>query len=147
MLREWRHLRLLKRGGRAHAQTGVGGTSPGELAVLCPACPHPNINLPKNWTSVAKEFKYVFRFSLTPYVPTTAANVSKGISTIRPLGSMHASVSNDVKFPVTARIRSLAPGLRILFHGSHTISTFFSMTIRMTYVNALSAWVSNLTLV
>ena len=64
MVRMWRHLQLLKRGGRAHAETGVNGTSPGELAILCPACPHPNINLPANWTSAAKGSEYVFRFSL-----------------------------------------------------------------------------------
>ena len=61
MLRMWRHLRLLKQGGRAHVLTGVDGTSPGELAVLCPACPYPNINLPTNWTSVTKESEYVIR--------------------------------------------------------------------------------------
>ena len=60
MLREWRHLRLLKRGGRAHDPTGVEGTAPGELAVLCPACPRPNINLPVDWKSVAKESEFVF---------------------------------------------------------------------------------------
>ena len=130
MLREWRHLQLLKRGGRAHVQTGVGGTSPGELAVLCPACPHPNINLPKNWTSMAKEFEYVFRFSLTPYVPTTAANVSKGISTISALGSTRVSVSSDVKFPPTSRIWNSALGLRMSSHGSHTANTFVTTPLR-----------------
>ena len=59
MIRMWRHLKLLRRGGRAHAPTGVNGTSPGELAVLCPACPHPGINLPKNWATVAKESECV----------------------------------------------------------------------------------------
>ena len=59
MIRMWRHLRLLRRGGRAHASTGVNGTSPGELAVVCPACPHPNINLPTNWASIAKESECV----------------------------------------------------------------------------------------
>lgn len=55
MLRMWRHIRLMKRGGRGHDPTGVGGTSPGELAVSCPACPHPNINLPKDWASAPKD--------------------------------------------------------------------------------------------
>ena len=55
MVRLWRHLHLLKRGGRAHDQTGVKGTSPGELAVLCPACPYPSINLPSGWDKVPKD--------------------------------------------------------------------------------------------
>lgn len=64
ILRMWRHLRLLKRGGRAHDPTGVQGTGPGELAVLCPACPYPNINLPADWKSVAKDAEYVLNFVL-----------------------------------------------------------------------------------
>jgi len=59
MIRMWRHLCLLKRGGRAHDSTGVQGTSSGELAVLCPACPYPGINLPTGWGSVAKDARYV----------------------------------------------------------------------------------------
>ncbi|KAJ3503382.1 hypothetical protein NLJ89_g8461 [Agrocybe chaxingu] len=49
ILREWRHVRLLKRMGRGHDESGVRGTRKGECAVLCPACPHPGINLPDNW--------------------------------------------------------------------------------------------------
>ncbi|KAH9482438.1 hypothetical protein JR316_0004538 [Psilocybe cubensis] len=49
IIREWRHVRLLKRMGRGHSETGVNGTKEGECAVLCPACPHPGINLPDNW--------------------------------------------------------------------------------------------------
>ncbi|KAF9507538.1 hypothetical protein BS47DRAFT_1366595 [Hydnum rufescens UP504] len=37
--------------GHGHNISGVKGTQPGELAVLCPACPHPGINLPSNWES------------------------------------------------------------------------------------------------
>lgn len=139
ILRMWRHTRLLKRGGRAHAPTGVNGTSPGELAVLCPACPHPNINLPMDWTSVAKESQYVLCF-LRFCTSTTAANSSKDISTIRPLGSTRAFVSNDVKFPVMPRIRSLVPGLRMWSRGSHTVSTFCNRLIRVMYVNPSSGW-------
>ncbi|KAG5223526.1 CxC2 domain-containing protein [Salix suchowensis] len=49
MMREWRHLLLLKRGGRCNDPAGPSGTAPGELALKCPACPHPNINLPMDW--------------------------------------------------------------------------------------------------
>ena len=50
---------MLKRGGRAYDQTGVDGMSPGELAVRCPACPIPSVNLPPNWKSAGKETEYV----------------------------------------------------------------------------------------
>ena len=49
MIMQWRHLKLLKWGGHAHDPAGAAATRPGELALLCPSCPHPGINLPENW--------------------------------------------------------------------------------------------------
>lgn len=49
MVLEWRHNRMLKRGGRGHHPEGVNGTKEGQLAVLCPACPQPDINLAPGW--------------------------------------------------------------------------------------------------
>ena len=46
MVREWRHLKLLKRAGRAYDPAGVLNTPPGSLAILCRACPQPGLNLP-----------------------------------------------------------------------------------------------------
>ncbi|KAK0499303.1 hypothetical protein EDD18DRAFT_1460281 [Armillaria luteobubalina] len=45
VVREWRHIRLLKRSGQGNDPTGVKGTKPGECAVLCPACLQPGINM------------------------------------------------------------------------------------------------------
>ena len=42
---------MLKRSGRGHDPEGAAGTSLGELAIECPACPHPDRNLPLNWKS------------------------------------------------------------------------------------------------
>ena len=47
-LRMWRHIRMMKRGSRSYDPAGINGTSPGELAVLCPACPIPSVNLSPN---------------------------------------------------------------------------------------------------
>lgn len=47
--RIWRNLLLLKRAGRGHDPAGVDATTQGELAVECPACPHPGRNLPEGW--------------------------------------------------------------------------------------------------
>jgi hypothetical protein len=58
MSMQWRHLKLLKRGGRAHFENGVEQTAAGELALLCPSCPHPGINLPDNWESAPDAWKY-----------------------------------------------------------------------------------------
>ncbi len=54
-LNQWRHLKALKRGGRGHDPSGIAGTADGELAVLCPSCPYPGINLPEGWASVPRE--------------------------------------------------------------------------------------------
>jgi hypothetical protein len=54
---EWQFLKMLKRGGRGHDATGVTGTRAGELAVLCPACPHLDINLPDNWELCSDDMK------------------------------------------------------------------------------------------
>ncbi|KAF7321400.1 hypothetical protein MKEN_00660500 [Mycena kentingensis (nom. inval.)] len=49
MSRQFRHLLLLKRRGRAHTTAPIVATGPGELAIRCPACPRPGVNLPDNW--------------------------------------------------------------------------------------------------
>ena len=54
-LNQWRYLKALKRGGRGHDETGASGTSDGQLALMCPSCPHPGINLPVGWADVPQE--------------------------------------------------------------------------------------------
>ena len=49
MVLQWRHLKMLKWGGCTHDPSGVAGTQPGALAVQCPSCPYPGINLPEGW--------------------------------------------------------------------------------------------------
>jgi hypothetical protein len=55
--REYRHLLLLKRGGRGHDSGGAKATKSGELAVRCPACPRPGVNLPDDWEMATDEDK------------------------------------------------------------------------------------------
>ncbi|KAF7321835.1 CxC2 domain-containing protein [Mycena kentingensis (nom. inval.)] len=55
MARQFRHLLLLKRRGRAHTPSATVDTAPGELAIRCPACPRPGVNLPNNWADAAPE--------------------------------------------------------------------------------------------
>ncbi|TFK59258.1 hypothetical protein BDN72DRAFT_873066 [Pluteus cervinus] len=49
MLREWRHIRLMKRMGKGHDVGGISAAAEGSCAVLCPACPQPDINLPPDY--------------------------------------------------------------------------------------------------
>ena len=42
---------MLKRSGQGHDPEGAAATSLGELVIECPACPHPDRNLPPSWES------------------------------------------------------------------------------------------------
>lgn len=51
---------MLKRSGGTH--TGTDKTMP--LAILCPACPQPGINLPEGWEQATKETRFVSSLKL-----------------------------------------------------------------------------------
>lgn len=54
MARKWRHLKMLKRAGRAYdpSEDRVGNTPAGSLAIPCRACPQPGMNIPLDLDSV-----------------------------------------------------------------------------------------------
>ncbi|KAJ6458767.1 hypothetical protein C8R45DRAFT_1183359 [Mycena sanguinolenta] len=60
MCREYRHLLMLLRAGRAHEAGGVLATAPGELAVRCPCYPDPNVNLPDDWEETSKGNRFLY---------------------------------------------------------------------------------------
>ncbi|KAJ7808144.1 hypothetical protein B0H14DRAFT_3482660 [Mycena olivaceomarginata] len=45
-------------------QAGAEATKPGELAIRCPACPRPGINLPKDWDKASKEDRFIYTLFL-----------------------------------------------------------------------------------
>jgi hypothetical protein len=53
---------MLKRSGRGCSPQAAAGTAKGELAIECPACPHPNRNLPDNWDSAGSQ-QYVIQYN------------------------------------------------------------------------------------
>ncbi|KAF9470561.1 hypothetical protein BDN70DRAFT_902008 [Pholiota conissans] len=57
---QWRHLKLLKRGGRGHDEAGISATKDGDLAIKCPSCPHPGINLPDGWEEAPEEQRFLY---------------------------------------------------------------------------------------
>ncbi|KAJ7825744.1 hypothetical protein B0H14DRAFT_3088554 [Mycena olivaceomarginata] len=60
-MREWRHLTMLKQGGRGNdGDRLVAETWPGELAVVCPACLQPGVNLPADWESASGEERFLY---------------------------------------------------------------------------------------
>ena len=56
---QWRHLKLLKWGGRGHDQSSALGMKLGEMAVICPSCPHPGINLLEGWEDTPIAMQYI----------------------------------------------------------------------------------------
>ncbi|KAJ7111421.1 hypothetical protein C8R44DRAFT_833320 [Mycena epipterygia] len=60
MCREYQHLLMLERAGRGHEPSGVTGTKAGELAVQCPCCPHPGVNLVDGWENASPEDAFMF---------------------------------------------------------------------------------------
>lgn len=56
IVRQYRHLRMCERAGRAYDSGGVFTTGQGELALACPACPHPGRNLPNGWDKVDPQY-------------------------------------------------------------------------------------------
>lgn len=49
MTRIWRWMKKLKWAGYAGSSRKVKDVEPGELAIFCPACPQPGINIPDDW--------------------------------------------------------------------------------------------------
>ncbi|KAJ7701694.1 hypothetical protein B0H16DRAFT_1347920 [Mycena metata] len=60
MVRQWRHLQMLKWSGRGHDLTGVDGTKLGGLAIECPACPRLEVNLPDDWENASPEDAFLY---------------------------------------------------------------------------------------
>ncbi|EMD31701.1 hypothetical protein CERSUDRAFT_59683 [Gelatoporia subvermispora B] len=50
---------MIKRAGRGHDLAGVNATTAGACAILCPACPQPNLNLSDQVPHGAPDHKYV----------------------------------------------------------------------------------------
>lgn len=44
---------MLKHTGRASEFSGIAATQQGALAVKCPACPHPEKNIPEGWNMLS----------------------------------------------------------------------------------------------
>ncbi|KAN0118878.1 hypothetical protein V8E52_004650 [Russula decolorans] len=86
VVRLWRHLKLLKRSGRGHDPAGANGTQPGQCAVECPACPHPNRNIPPDWIDAPDSRRWLYSLNLTIDANFRLKNKARGIENDSPLG-------------------------------------------------------------
>ncbi|KAJ7711574.1 hypothetical protein B0H16DRAFT_1343629 [Mycena metata] len=61
MMRQWRHVIMLKRGGRGNdSERKVALTEPGELGLDCPACPRPKVNIPDGFEEAEEPQKFLY---------------------------------------------------------------------------------------
>ncbi|KAI0340412.1 hypothetical protein BDW22DRAFT_1431008 [Trametopsis cervina] len=56
VIRQWRHLKTRRITGVTH--DGYRAGVKGQMALFCPACPQPNVNLPANWAMDPERWKY-----------------------------------------------------------------------------------------
>ena len=56
MSRLWRWMKKLKWAGYGHTHKNPKEPAPGSLAIFCPACPQPNVNLPNDWKDDVNKF-------------------------------------------------------------------------------------------
>ncbi|TFK58945.1 hypothetical protein BDN72DRAFT_781409 [Pluteus cervinus] len=82
MLREWRHIRLMKRMGQGHKVGGINSATEGSCAVLCPACPQPGINLPPDYNDgpLSKTWIYSLFIAIDANFRLKRLDVSSDIS-------------------------------------------------------------------
>ncbi|KAG6914117.1 hypothetical protein DXG01_002336 [Tephrocybe rancida] len=59
MIREWRHLKMLKRAERGHEKNGIATTKPGSCVVECPACPIAGKNMVEGWRDTPANKKFI----------------------------------------------------------------------------------------
>ncbi|KAJ2989457.1 hypothetical protein NUW54_g8777 [Trametes sanguinea] len=62
MIRQWRHLKMLKRSGQGHEKDRAMA---GHCAVECPACPLPGKNLPDDWQDAPSSRSWLYRLFLS----------------------------------------------------------------------------------
>ncbi|KAJ7729886.1 hypothetical protein B0H14DRAFT_3518191 [Mycena olivaceomarginata] len=65
IVRQWRNLRALKRGGMGNdPDRRTAQTREGELAVECIACPKAGVNLPEGWEKAPLEMRFLYTIFL-----------------------------------------------------------------------------------
>ncbi len=64
-IQQWHHIKQCKQARWGHDTTGIAETALGELALECPACPHPGHNIPMDWKTVTSLDKLCISYSLS----------------------------------------------------------------------------------
>ncbi|KAF9791850.1 hypothetical protein BJ322DRAFT_998331 [Thelephora terrestris] len=96
-VRQWRHLKDIKRGAAGHTSTAVNDLGDGALAIECPACPHPGQNLPPGWENAADDKAWLYSLFIAIDANFRLKLKSRGIKDPE-LGSGLAYFVNAAKF-------------------------------------------------
>ncbi|EIW86722.1 hypothetical protein CONPUDRAFT_46865 [Coniophora puteana RWD-64-598 SS2] len=81
IIRQREYVRLMKEAGRGNVPNGIETTGAGQLAVACPACPHPEINLPDGWEKADASQKFLYCLFLAMDANFRLKNRDRGPST------------------------------------------------------------------
>ncbi|KAI0042910.1 hypothetical protein FA95DRAFT_1584271 [Auriscalpium vulgare] len=82
VMRFFRHIRMCKRGGRAHDPGGVAATEIGELVVECPACPQPGRNMPDGWETAPESERWKYALMLAVDANLKLKSKNRGLSDV-----------------------------------------------------------------
>ncbi|KAJ7825743.1 hypothetical protein B0H14DRAFT_3468249 [Mycena olivaceomarginata] len=133
MVHEYSHLLMLKRAGRGHVISGVMGTQQGELAVRCPCCPIPGVNLPDETAPPEFQFLYIFFLAIDTCFRLTRRLVSS-ILKDPSLGSGWAYMVESVLYRqfllmvTDQKEMSTYSGLAVLDHANTKFSRGYATT-------------------
>ncbi|KAK0438387.1 hypothetical protein EV421DRAFT_1738444 [Armillaria borealis] len=95
-LPKYRHLKMLMRAGRGQEENGIETTSPGQLALRCPACPIPDVNLPAGWESASRSISFLYHGILALDANFRLKNLFCSTPTVDP--GLHTGLAYFVKY-------------------------------------------------
>ncbi|KAH7904785.1 hypothetical protein BJ138DRAFT_1138456 [Hygrophoropsis aurantiaca] len=127
MENQFRHLKILKRAGCGNILNGCSTTQPGELAISCPACPQPGINLPDGWENVDPRFKFLYTLILAMDANFRLKNRMRSSEAADP--GLHTGLAYFLPEPsYKAHVLNTCSGFKTLAHAESKFSTGLQAT-------------------
>ncbi|KAF8873430.1 hypothetical protein BD779DRAFT_1613676 [Infundibulicybe gibba] len=120
MIRIYCHMKMLKHLGKGHDVGGSAATKPGECAVMCPACPQPQMNLPLGWEQAEAS-----KHTCSNHSAVNASRLAKGLAATG-VGTIDCA-RHDMKRP--SSVGDLQEGEK---YGYINMDYFFFSSIRDT---------------
>ncbi|PBK59521.1 hypothetical protein ARMSODRAFT_991128 [Armillaria solidipes] len=107
VVRQFRHLKMMMCAGRGQEEDGVKKTCEGGLALRCPACPIPGVNLPNGWMGCMPEKRYIYRGLFALDANFRLKNLHRSNSDVDP--GLHTGLAYMVKYaPYLVHVKKFA---------------------------------------